>query len=468
MVTLGYTICIAYVFFLIFIIGPTVKEKSNVETSRKIIHTMLFAVWIFIDIFFKNSIHQIILPVIFIVLNALSYKFKFYKSVERDTDNHMGTVYFAIAITGIMTVAYFMPEMYYASGVAAFCLTIGDGFAAIVGYNTSSKIILPSKSVYGTLACVFSSAFSLLAFSAIYGIQLSLPSIVIIAILTGIFELTGKGLDNFTISFGVFVVAGALLNAYSNDLITSIALAILVFAIVFFSKAIDYAGSMLSMAIVFSFSYFGGKYGITYLLATYFTIFGVSIFKKLIKKNAKKSHPRTFMQILINGGLGTLFVIIYGITRNTSYLLVCLVAIGGCFIDSVSSDIGVISSQEPIDIIGLKPIEKGLSGGVSILGTCSAIIGSLCITLFSTVLLKTSLTVSIITGCLCFLQTLLDSILGSLVQAKYMCELCGKPNERATCCGIPSKHISGVRWINNNVVNAVTSIIIVAMAMILL
>lgn len=468
MATLGYAICIAYVFFLIFIIGPIVKSRSNIETSRKIIHTMLFAVWIFIDMFFKDSVHQIILPVIFIVLNALSYKFKLYKSVERDTDNHLGTVYFAIAITVVMTVTFFVPAMYYASGIATFCLTIGDGFAAMVGYNTNSKKIRPSKSVYGTSACIFTSTISLLMFSAIYDLRINVVSIFIISSLTGILELTGKGLDNFTISFGVFAVAGALLNVYSNELIASITLAILIFAIVFFSKAIDYAGSMLSMVIVFLFSYFGGKYGITYLLTTYFTIFGISVFKKRIKNHERKSHPRTFIQILINGGLGTIFVVLYGMTRNTRYLLVCVVAIGGCFIDSVSSDIGVISSQEPIDIIGLKPIEKGLSGGVSILGTCSAIIGSLCIMLFSTVLLKTSLTVSIIIGCLCFLQTLLDSIMGSLVQAKYMCVLCGKPNEKAVCCGIPSKHISGVRWINNNVVNAVTSIIIVAMAMVLL
>lgn len=464
MVILGYVTCIAYVFFLIFIIGPIVKSKSNGETSRKVIHTMLFVVWVLIDIFFRDSIHQIILPVIFIVLNSLSYKFKFYKSVERAEGNHLGTVYFAIAITGVMTATYFMPEMYYASGIAAFCLTIGDGLAAMVGYNTNSPKILPSKSVYGTSMCILASAVSLLIFSAIYGVELSLFSIVLVSILTGIFELTGKGLDNFTISFGVFIVAGALLNVYSDELITSIALSIIIFAIVFFSKAIDYAGSILSMVIVFSFSYFGEKYGIAYLLATYFTIFCVSIFKKRIRKHERKSHPRTFMQILINGGLGTLFVVLYGITKNTSHLLVCVVAIGGCFIDSVSSDIGVLSSKEPIDIIRLKPIGKGLSGGVSVLGTCSAIIGSLGIALFSAVLLKMSLMTSIIIGGLCFLQTLLDSIMGSLMQAKYMCTSCGELNEKAVCCGIPSKRISGVCWINNNVVNAATSIIVVAIA----
>ena len=93
---------------------------------------MLFMVWVFIDVFFANTIHQIIIPVSFLIINTLSYKYKIYKSVERENGNHYGTIYFAMAITIVMTVAYFKREMYLESGVAAFCLTLGDG-AAVYG-----------------------------------------------------------------------------------------------------------------------------------------------------------------------------------------------------------------------------------------------------------------------------------------------------------------------------------------------
>ena len=45
------------------------QKVSNVEMSRKIIHTGLFLLFIIIDIFLKNTIHQIIIPFIFIIIN---------------------------------------------------------------------------------------------------------------------------------------------------------------------------------------------------------------------------------------------------------------------------------------------------------------------------------------------------------------------------------------------------------------
>ena len=142
---MGYGVIFAYIFSLIFILGPIVKQKFNGETSRKVIHICLFAVWSLIDYFFKGTIHQIIIPVIFIILNILSYRFNIYKSVERDEGNHLGTVYFAIAVTVVLGISYFVPELYYASGVAIFCLTFGDGFAALIGYNFKSPQIYIKK-----------------------------------------------------------------------------------------------------------------------------------------------------------------------------------------------------------------------------------------------------------------------------------------------------------------------------------
>lgn len=460
----GYVACIAYVFFLIFAVGPFVQKKTSIESSRKTIHTMLFVVWVLIDIFLKNTIHQIIVPVIFIILNALSYKFKFYKSVEREEGNHLGTVYFAIAITVIMTVAYFFPTMYYATGIASFCLTVGDGFAALIGYNTKSRKLISTKTLNGTISCIVASAICIFAFCSIYPVHLSIVSILLIAVLTGILELTGKGLDNFTISFGVFLASNALINNYSSNLLMSLAIAILIFTIVFFAKAITYAGSLFSMVIVFSFSYFGGIWGLTFLLLTYFTIFFVAILKKRNGKRESISRPRGFLQILINGGLGTLFIILFGISKKPEFMIISVVAIGGCFVDSLSSDIGVLSSKAPIDIIKFKPIDNGLSGGVSVLGTTSAFVASLLIAIYTKCFFETPISTSIFICALVFFQTVLDSILGSVFQAKYKCTACGKITETHCCCDMKTEHYSGIMFVNNNMVNILTSLIVVAIA----
>ena len=64
MIFTGYVLIILYILFLIFVVGNKIKNFFNVETSRKIIHVGLFFVWILIDIFLKNTIHQVIIPII--------------------------------------------------------------------------------------------------------------------------------------------------------------------------------------------------------------------------------------------------------------------------------------------------------------------------------------------------------------------------------------------------------------------
>ena len=109
---LGYACILGYIFLMIFALGPVIQRLSDLEVSRKAIHISLFAVWLLIDLFFRDSIHQIIVPVLFILFNSLSRRFRIFKSVERERDDHPGTVYFAVAVTLILTLAYFFPSFY--------------------------------------------------------------------------------------------------------------------------------------------------------------------------------------------------------------------------------------------------------------------------------------------------------------------------------------------------------------------
>jgi uncharacterized membrane protein len=47
----------------------------------------------------------------------------------------------------------------------------------------------------------------------------------------------------------------------------------------------------------------------------------------------------------------------------------------------------------------------------------------------------------------------IDSLLGGTIQATYKCTICNKYTERKNHCGILSKHIQGIQWINNDFVN---------------
>lgn len=464
MILLGYAATLGYVFFLIFALGPVVQKRTNTETSRKLIHTGLFLVWVLIDLFFKDTVHQIIIPVIFLVLNTLSYKYDIYKSVERVEDNHKGTIYFAAAITVVMTAAYFLPELYYPSGIASFCLTFGDGFAAMIGYNTDTRKLRNSKSLAGSIACIASSIIALNIFAAVYPVNISGAAILLISWYAAIFELVGKGLDNFSVTFGTFLMSWLLVSFETPAMLHAFAAALIVFLIVFFSGSIDYYGSLLSMLMVFCFRYFGGAFGLWYLLGTFFTIFFVSVLRKKLRPDLKKEKSRKFLQILINGGFGTLFVVLFGVFGRTEYMTVSVVAIGGCFIDSLSSDVGVMSRKIPYDPFRRRAVEPGLSGGMSMLGTAAALAASLIIGAVTALVLHLSAADGGTVAFLLFLQTLIDTLLGSRVQVKYRCTVCGQITEKTEHCGEKTEYFSGLRYVNNNAVNMLSSLIITLIA----
>ena len=465
MTIIGYAVILSYVFFLIFAVGPAVKKRTNQETSRKIIHTALFMVWVFIDIFFRLTVHQIIVPVVFLILNALSYKFDLYKSVERQENNHMGTIFFAIAILVVMTIAYFQPDFYLPSGVAAFCLTLGDGMAALVGYNTQSPLLRAHKSVNGFLACALSSALALVFFRLVWWPDLPWADIALLAVFCAVMELTEKGWDNFTVTWGVFGMSYLMRRLPDADLRVALIYALAVFLIVCFSRAIDYPGSLLAMVIVFCFRFFGGISGIVFLLGTYFTIFGINKIAKAGKGKADRPKAeRGWRQILINGGLGTLFMILYGTTKQDWCRALSLVSVAGCFIDSISSDIGSLSPRLPYDFLRGAHVPAGLSGGVTALGTLSALAFSLLIGLYAHLCVPFSLVVSALIAGFSFLQTILDTVMGSLLQVKYQCGGCGALTERKEHCRAETVYFSGVRWIDNNVVNLFSSMLVTAAA----
>lgn len=459
----GYAAILGYIFLLIFGIGPLVKKVSDLETSRKVIHTMLFAVWILLTVFFRNTVHQIIIPVLFIVLNLLSYRFHIYSSVEREEDNHFGTVYFAIVVTAVMTFVYFFPQYYAYSGIAIFCLTFGDGFAAMIGYHVRSRALLPHKSLGGFLACWAASFLSVLVFCLVYPVAFSPVQLLVIGLLAAILELCEAGMDNFSVTIGVFLVCLGFHHAQDATFLVGLILGIAVFLPVFLSRSIDLYGSLLALGMVVSFYCFGGVFALTVLLLAYGTIAGISAVRK--KRLGKGEHGRGFLQILINGGFGTLAMLAHGFTGHKGLLIVSLVAIGGCFVDSVSSDVGTLSKKPPYDLLLHKAVPSGLSGGVSLLGTVCALLASAAIAASLVCCLSLQWTDLLILTGLMFGQSLLDSLLGSGLQVKYQCVSCGSLTEKKLHCDRETHYHSGLVWMDNNMVNFLSSLAVTLTAL---
>jgi uncharacterized membrane protein len=126
-------------------------------------------------------------------------------------------------------------------------------------------------------------------------------------------------------------------------------------------------------------------------------------------------------------------------------------------VDSISSDVGSLSKGKVFDPIKWKHVSKGLSGGISIVGTVAAVIASLLISIYATLVLSLSWISGVIVFFMIFLQTVLDTILGSLLQVKYQCRICKEVTEEKMHCNEKTEYLSGVRMLDNNMVNLLAS-----------
>ena len=208
---IGYLVCYAYLFAVIFGVGLFQKIIGfSIETSRKIIHTLTVFTWVFLYYFFWDSWQIVIVPISFIIINALSYRFKLFKMIERTSDegNHKGTIYFSIGITALMICALIWPKTIMATGIATFALCFGDGPAALFGTLAKKKIyLINGKTLQGTASCFLGALIGIYIFTLVMSYQIPIWVALILSVATAILELVGKGLDNFSILFGTYLIS---------------------------------------------------------------------------------------------------------------------------------------------------------------------------------------------------------------------------------------------------------------------
>ena len=96
-----------------------------------------------------------------------------------------------------------------------------------------------------------------------------------------------------------------------------------------------------------------------------------------------KGDTRDYAQVLANGGVPALFSLLYLVTDNPLALLAFAVSLASANADTWASEIGVLSSRDPVLLFSRKKVPKGTSGAVSALGTFAGLSGSFTIALAS-------------------------------------------------------------------------------------
>jgi len=182
--------------------------------------------------------------------------------------------------------------------------------------------------------------------------------------------------------------------------------------------------------------------------------------KNILAENYfEKSDERDYLQVLANGGIGGVLIIIAQFYRPELLFSIYVSSISAVCADTWATEIGNINKQVTVNILSFRKVGQGTSGGISILGTTSAVIGAVIIPLSSLSWASSNLVYFIVfTSTSGFLGNLADSILGASFQAQFKCDICNKITEKKKHCGKMATIKKGYSWINNDFVNFAASI----------
>jgi len=182
-----------------------------------------------------------------------------------------------------------------------------------------------------------------------------------------------------------------------------------------------------------------------------------------------KGGPRDLGQALANGGVAALIALVYGATGGSPLLFALFVgALAEANADTWATELGVLSKRKPRLITNGRLVAPGTSGGVTLLGTLSALSGAALIGGLAALFRSDGrlLFVGAVAG---LIGSLFDSLLGATVQGIYYSDKRSKETEKPfDRDGTPNRHLRGWTWLNNDAVNflstAVGAIIGFAMA----
>ncbi len=245
------------------------------------------------------------------------------------------------------------------------------------------------------------------------------------------------------------------------------------------------AGAMLVGTLIFGFG--GWTWGLV-LIAFFVSSSLLSQYRRAEKETVAeqfdKDERRDLGQVLANGGLGALLALavyflvdLAGQTRIGHPLYVYLtVAYFGVMAtvnaDTWATELGVLARERPRLITTGRPVAPGTSGGITRYGTLAALTGAAFIGVAAFLLIQLAswatrgellladLSIVAIAAAAGLVGSLFDSLLGASVQRIFWCDHCEKETERQVhSCGMRTRPLRGWSWMNNDMVNLISSLV---------
>lgn len=477
MILKGYIFGVSYALVCLLLSLVLYKLGLPKKYTRKVVHILVGFEWVILYHYMGAGPHFLAVCILFLLLLTVAYKGRLMPMIASDSDNAPGTVYYAAAMTGVALVGCFVPEVMLPFGIGVMCTSVGDGLAGVVGQSVHrfNPKIFANKSLLGTLTGAIASALCAYVISTVYSLGIGVIACILIGVLSAELELvTPFGFDNVSVTWGTTALAYSFVYFTGiGGYILPIMLTPVIIIFALTKKALTIDGVIAAVLLDVAVSLAFGNKGFVVLSTFFIGSIIIDKIKKRYKNNGRKEKAakgdcRDYMQVLANGLPAFIFSIAFLVTHSFIFFMPFAASLAEAFADTTASGVGAFSTRT-FDPFRMRKCECGISGGMSIIGTLASLLAAFAVALVAYALggSRFGPVGLIVITATAFLGAVLDSMLGSLLQVKFKCQKCGTVTEKATHCGVATRRCSGVRGIDNDAVNLISSSFSAILALVL-
>ncbi len=186
---------------------------------------------------------------------------------------------------------------------------------------------------------------------------------------------------------------------------------------------------------------------------------GRDVKETLTSKIVAKGGERDAVQVLANGSAFAIAALATLIHPDVRWAAFGVGALAASAADTWATEVGTLYGGRPRSILSLRRVPRGTSGGITVIGTLAAIAGASFLGIVAriggwTIDVTNAAVLGGVAG------AIIDSIFGATLQARRWCESCQSETERVVHhCGTKTSKRRGIGWLDNDVVNFVSSVL---------
>jgi uncharacterized protein (TIGR00297 family) len=471
-----YLLLLSFVILILIAVSEIARKYLHwpQEATRKLVHISVGILLLLTPLLLETALPLLTIALFFTIFNFIALRKNLLPGIHIEPDN-LGTVYYAFSF--FLLILIFWQDFKIVIIASMMIMAVGDASAAIVGKMVKNPIVYilvrDKKTLQGSLTMFLVSSMVVFATFILYPtflseVEGSIFIFIMVAIATAIVAtaaeaLGDKGNDNLTVPLLSAIVLYFLLNngrEIQIQFFMGIVMGGMVTLLSYRAKFLSASGSVaafLLATIIFGFG--GWQWTVPiltfFILSSFLSKLGKLKYDSLFEKGSQRDH----VQVLANGGIAGILMIIEVLYPNPFNYPVYLGSLAAATADTWATEIGMRWGKQPRLISNFKSVLPGISGGVTLAGLLGALIGSLILILSGILFIPSFLNLSgwllvfllTVSG---FLGSLIDSLLGATLQVQYQCPVCHKQTEKKIHCDKkPTVMVSGISWLNNDVVN---------------